>query len=140
MYSTKLSVSIHILCLIARNDKVPLTSQRIAGSIGTNPALVRRLTNLLKKAGLIFSRPGVGIVGLKKAADQITLLEIFQTVEPEQRLFDMHTNTNENCFVGANIGRSLTGIYEELQESFEKRLNEFYLSDILQSMEKAGHR
>ena len=53
MYSTKLSVSIHILSVIVLMEGQPVTSEYIASSINTNPALVRRLMSRLKKAKLI---------------------------------------------------------------------------------------
>ncbi len=49
MYSTKLSVSIHIMSVIVLMEGQPVTSEYIASSINTNPALVRRLMSRLKK-------------------------------------------------------------------------------------------
>ncbi len=134
MYSSKLSVSIHILCMLSLTDGKPITSDWIAGSIGTNPALVRRLMVRLKKAGLIQVQTKLGAIGLKKNVNEISLLEIFQAVEEKQRIFDTHTNPNENCYVGANIIRSLTEVYDKLQYNFEKQLNEVYLSDIVEGL------
>ncbi|MFR3730274.1 Rrf2 family transcriptional regulator [Lacrimispora sp.] len=131
MFSTKLSVSIHILCMLALNNGNPITSDWIAGSIGTNPALVRRLMGKLKKADLIKVQTKLGATGLNKPSDEISLLEVFLAVEENHRIFDMHTNTNEHCFVGANIGRSLTGVYDKLQDTFEKQLAEVRLSEIV---------
>lgn len=130
-YSTKLSVSIHILCMIARNPDSSVTSDYIAGSIQTNPALVRRLMSRLKKANLIHTQTKLGATGLAKASSEISLMEIFRAVEPEQRIFDIHTDTNMKCPVGANIGKALTRIYDQVQENFEKQLEGIYLSDIL---------
>lgn len=136
MYSTKLSVSIHILCMLALNNGNPITSDWIAGSIGTNPALVRRLMGKLKKADLIQVQTKIGATGLNKPSEEISLFEVFRAVEDQQRIFDLHTNTNENCFVGANIGRSLTGVYDKLQETFEKQLDEVRLSEIINHLQE----
>lgn len=131
MYSTKVSVSIHILCMIALNPDCPITSDRMAGSIQTNPALVRRLMSQLKKANLIKTQTKLGATGLAKPSSDISLREVFRAVEPEQRLFDIHTGTNMKCPVGANIGKVLTQIYDQVQTNFEDQLGNIFLSDIL---------
>lgn len=134
MYSTKLSVSIHILCLIARQAPSPITSEGIAGSIGTNPALVRRLMGRLKKAGLIQTQTKLGATGLAKPADEISLCEVFHAVEPQQRIFDLHTGTNRNCYVGAHIEATMGKVFDQLQDSLEKQLGNITLSDILKDL------
>ena len=136
MYSTKTSVGIHILCVIALSPDASVTSDRIAGSIGTNPALVRRLMSGLKKAGLIRTSTKLGVVGLGKDTAAITLLDVFQAVEQQQRVFDLHTDTNPNCPVGANIQRTLTCIYQQVQTDFETRLGGITLADILDSLQQ----
>ena len=70
MYSTKYSVSIHILSLIALKEEQPITSEYIAGSVNTNPALVRRLMSSLKKAGLIRAQTKLGVLGLEKPPEE----------------------------------------------------------------------
>lgn len=121
--------------MIANTDSKPITSDWIAGSIGTNPALVRRLMGRLKKADLIQVQTKLGATGLKKPSDQISLLEIFHAVEDQQKIFDVHTNTNGDCYVGANICKSLTDVYDKLQDNFEQQLDEVHLSDILERLQ-----
>ncbi|WP_222124496.1 Rrf2 family transcriptional regulator [Paenibacillus xylanexedens] len=134
MYSSKLSVSVHILCVIALFDGSDVTSERIADSIQTNSALVRRLMSNLKKAGLIHAQTKRGVTGLAKPAENISLKEIFQAVEPQQRIIDIHTDTNMKCSVGANIESALEQVYSQLQEQFITQLDNITLSDIIQSM------
>ena len=131
MYSTKLSVSIHILCMIALKPDCPITSDRMAGSIQTNPALVRRLMSKLKKANLIETQTKLGATGLAKPSSDISLREVFRAVEPEHRLFDIHAGTNMKCPVGANIGKTLTQIYDKVQVDFEDQLGNISLFDVL---------
>ena len=131
MYSTKLSVSVHILCMIALNPDCPITSDRMASSIQTNPALVRRLMSKLKKANLIQVQTKLGATGLVKPSSEISLCEVFRAVEPEQRLFDIHAGTNMKCPVGANIGKTLTQIYDKVQVDFEDQLGNISLFDVL---------
>jgi len=131
MYSTKYAVSIHILSLIALKKETSITSDYIAGSVNTNPALVRRLMSDLKKAGLIQTQTKIGVTGLLKLPEEISLLEIFKAVENRQDLFAIHQGTNEACPVGAKIGSVLEHINGKIQSDFEKELQEMHLSDIL---------
>lgn len=135
MYSTKYSVSIHILSLIALKDEQAMTSDRIAGSVNTNPALVRRLMSSLKKANLIKAQTKLGILGLTKPPEEISLLQVFKAVEKEQNLFAMHGDPNPNCPVGARIGSALEYVNQQVQTEFEKDLDSVFLSDILKGMD-----
>lgn len=134
MYSTKYSVSIHILSMIALKKEKAITSDYIAHSVNTNPALVRRLMSSLKRAGLIKSQTRIGVVGLGKNSDEISLLEVFRAVEKEQRLFAIHTDTNDDCPIGARIGDVLEHISDGVQDKFEKKLDSILLSDILENL------
>lgn len=138
MFSTKLSVSVHILCLIARRAGEAVTSDCIAGSICTNPALIRRLMSRLKKAGLIRTCPRRGALGLAKPAQAVSLWDVFCAVEPQRSLFDLHTGTNADCPVGANIGAVMTAALGRVQAGFEADLQSIRLSDILDGLTQRG--
>lgn len=135
MYSTKYAVSIHILSLVALKTESAITSDYIAGSVNTNPALVRRLMSDLKKAGLIHTQTKVGVTGLTKPPNEISLLQIFKAVEKNQDLFAVHADTNEKCPVGARIGSVLQHINQQVQKEFEKELDILFLSDILKDLD-----
>lgn len=56
--STRFTIALHILTLLASNRAQPLTSEYIARSVNTNPVVIRRLLGLLRKRGLVSSQPG----------------------------------------------------------------------------------
>ncbi len=130
MYSTKLSVSIHILSVIALMEVQPITSEYIASSINTNPALVRRLMSRLKRAKLIKTSTKLGVTGLAMKAEDISLLDIFLAVEDHRDLFSIHGNTNPNCPVGAKIEGTLKKLYDNIQTATEEKLSAITLADI----------
>jgi DNA-binding IscR family transcriptional regulator len=130
MYSTKLSVSIHILSVIALMEVQPITSEYIASSINTNPALVRRLMSRLKKAKLIKTSTKLGVTGLARKAEDISLLDVFLAVEDQRDLFSIHGNTNLNCPVGAKIEGTLKHLYDNIQIATEEKLSAITLADI----------
>ncbi len=64
MINSRLAVAIHILSLISKDERA--SSDMIAGSVNTNPVVVRRTISQLKKAGILTSRAGVPGASLKK--------------------------------------------------------------------------
>lgn len=130
MYSTKLSVSIHILSVIALMEEPTITSDYIASSINTNPALVRRLMSRLKKAKLIKTSTKLGVTGLARKAEDISVLDVFLAVEEHSDLFSIHSNTNLNCPIGAKIEGTLKNLFENIQKATEEKLSAITLADI----------
>lgn len=52
--SSRFSVGVHVLTSLATNLVGELlTSDRMAGSVSTNPVVIRRILGLLKQAGLV---------------------------------------------------------------------------------------
>lgn len=98
---TKFSVVVHSLVLISES-KVPLNSNPIALSIGTNASYIRKILSLLKKAGIIQSHRGTGAYVLKTTPDELTLLSIYKSVmdNGEIHLLDFHQNLNDQRIVG----------------------------------------
>ena len=56
--STRFTVALHILTLLASSREEPLASEYIAGSVNTNPVVVRRLLGRLRQKGFVSSQPG----------------------------------------------------------------------------------
>ncbi|MCG7408158.1 Rrf2 family transcriptional regulator [Paenibacillus sp. ACRRX] len=136
--SSRFSVAVHILCLLALERSQLLTSDWIAGSVNTNPVVIRRLTGKLKQAGLVQVRPGTGGATLLKEPEQITLLDIYRAVEvvEEGELFHMHEQPNPDCFVGANIQSVLEGILVSAQAAMERVLAEIPLSALVDDFQE----
>ena len=76
---TKLSSAIHTLILISEAE-IPMSSDQIANSVGTNASYIRKLTTRLSKAKIIESRRGVVGFNLKKKPKEITIFDIYKAV------------------------------------------------------------
>lgn len=131
MINSRLAVAIHILVLIASNSRETASSEWIAGSVNTNPVVVRRIIGMLKKAGLL--EAGAGKIGaeLTKKPEDISLLEIFKAVEPKDELFAIHNKPNPDCPVGKNIQTTLDTSFERVQSAMEQELENQSLKDIM---------
>lgn len=133
----RFSSAIHTLILISESTK-PLTSEEIAGSVGTNASYIRKIIGLLKKKDIIESRRGVSGFTLKPKAEELTLLQIYQAVNETEtpRIFDIHQNPNDECIVGRHIKPVLTDLFTEIEDTFSRALAEKTLTDCISLMRK----
>lgn len=134
---TKFSVAVHVLILISESPD-PMNSEQMAGSVGTNASYVRKILALLKKAEIIEGHRGVSGYNLTITPEQLTLLRIYQAVmeEPKIHLLDVHQNSNDQCVVGRHIRPVLTGMFEDLEESFARSLAGKTLADCIDDIRK----
>ncbi|MDQ1914488.1 Rrf2 family transcriptional regulator [Paenibacillus sp. GD4] len=130
--STRFSIAVHTLSLIAVSPK-DCTGDYIAGSVNTNPVVIRRIMGMLKKAGLVDVRPGVGGATLLKDPDRITLLDVYRAVNvtEENQLFRIHENPNIHCPVGRNIEHVLQEELKDAQLVMEQRLAQTTLEHLI---------
>ena len=116
-------MAVHTLCLIAVSPQ-DCTGDLIAGSVNTNPVVIRRIMGMLKKAGLVEVRAGVGGAVLLREPGRITLLDIYHAVNvtEENQLFRIHENPKLACPVGRNIEQALQAELQDAQSAMEQRL------------------
>jgi DNA-binding IscR family transcriptional regulator len=121
--SSRFAVAVHILTLLQTSGGQPLTSEWIAGSVNTNPAVIRRLLGMLARAGLTCGRLGAGGgTSLAKPASAITLLDVYRAVD-EGELFAMHhARPNPECPVGRQIQSALEQTICAAQRALEAEL------------------
>ncbi|MFC9599426.1 Rrf2 family transcriptional regulator [Peribacillus butanolivorans] len=139
--STRFSVGIHILSLLEINKEGVNTSEFIAKSVNTNPALIRKITGMLRNAGLVNVRPGIAGATLAKELSDITLLDVYQAVNvvQDKELFGIHDNPNPACPVGRNIQDAIEPIFSIAELALEKALGVVTIEDIVKDiLEKEG--
>lgn len=131
----KFSSAIHTLILIAESE-TPMNSEQIATSVGTNASYIRKLTTRLRKAGMIEGRRGISGFKLIKKPEDISLLDIYDTVMKTEslHLFDIHQNSNDTCIVGHNIRPVLNGMFRNMEERVENELKSITLADCINNM------
>ncbi|MGO8759389.1 MAG: Rrf2 family transcriptional regulator [Terracidiphilus sp.] len=134
--STRFTVALHILTLLASSPGEPLTSEFIAGSVNTNPVVVRRLLGVLRKAGIVSSRPGnTGGWELNANPARLTLANVRSAVN-EGSPFSMHSQPpNPRCPVGRNIQQALGQVYDRAEHAMEKELSHTTIAALLRSVQ-----
>ena len=129
---TKFSVAVHILILISESPN-PLTSDQMAGSVGTNASYIRKILALLKKAEIVDGHRGISGYSLTVAPEQLTLLQIYQAVmeESDIHLLDIHQNPSDQCIVGRHIRPALTEMFTDIEDAFARSLAGKTLADCI---------
>lgn len=130
-YSHKLSDAVHILAYVDIYQDGDLSSKMIAGSVESNPSLIRRLMSLLKKADLLSTQSGTVAPKLARPASEISLLDVYQALDEENNLLHIDPKTNPNCVVGGNIQEVLNSAYQQVQNSAEDKMREITLQNII---------
>lgn len=132
---TKFSSAIHTLILISESG-TPMNSEQIATSVGTNASYIRKLTTRLRKSGIIEGRRGISGFKLVKKPEDISLLDIYDSVMETESLhiFDIHQNPNDECIVGHNIRPVLNGMFRNMEERVENELSSITLKDAINNM------
>ncbi|MER5650956.1 Rrf2 family transcriptional regulator [Streptosporangium sp. NPDC002524] len=136
--NSRLTIAAHALAWISlyqRQGNEVATSEQIASSANTNPVVIRRLLGELRRAGLVESRRGAGAGwSLARGLESMTLLDVYEAVEPGP-LFGMHRATpDQGCTVGYGIQPAMRGIYDGIEETLRRELARVTLEDVLRDV------
>lgn len=134
--SSRFAVGIHILTLIDLNKEGTSSSEFLASSVNTNPAVIRKIMGMLKKASLIEVHPGIAGAKLAKKLSEITLFDVYKAVNvvQDKELFSVHDNPNPQCPVGRNIQDTIEPLFTAAQLAMEKVLGNITLEDVVKDI------
>jgi Rrf2 family protein len=125
-------MAVHVLAVLAYKGGERVTSQLLAGSINTNPVIVRRLLLALQKAGLVETRKGAGFGSrLVSSPAEINLARVYRAVEEDEPFNLPARKPNPSCPVGKNIQAALETIFCAAQQALEQELARTSLADVL---------
>ncbi|KIL99653.1 Rrf2 family transcriptional regulator group III [Paramagnetospirillum magnetotacticum MS-1] len=135
----RFAVAVHIASLLASMDGKACTSEWIAGSVNTNPVVVRRLLSALAKAGLVHSTRGsAGGSVLALGPERISLLDIHRAVDEEEEPALHNQPPNPDCPVGRNIQSVLVRVIERADAARDGVLSATLLSDVVGALKAEG--
>jgi Rrf2 family protein len=134
----RFAVAVHISTLLALAGDKPATSDFIAGSVNTNPVVVRRILSALAKAGLVHSSRGTnGGSVLTKPVHAITLLDISRAVDEEEQPSLHHKQPNQDCPVGSRILSVMTEVLDKSTQASDGILAGITLESVIRSIRNA---
>ncbi|TDQ07523.1 Rrf2 family transcriptional regulator [Pedobacter metabolipauper] len=130
MNNSRFAISLHILTLLEKAKGELLSSEWIAGSININPVLVRKELGNLRSHGLVNSKEGKnGGSYLEKAADQISLAQVYHAVKQDHLLGVSKNTPNPLCQVGKQINMHLNTLYDSTEQTLISELSKQTLAD-----------
>jgi len=121
--SSRFTVALHIFtCVDTFKDEYKVTSDFLAGSIGTNPVIIRKILTQLQSAGLITVARGTGGIS---------------PIEPVEGgdLFRFHENPSPQCPVGKNIHALLDDKLKGIQTAMEDEMRKYTIADLRTGMQ-----
>ena len=137
--SSRFTIALHIFtCVEVFKDEYRITSDFLAGSINTNPVIIRKILTKLKNAGLITVARGTGGIEVKKPLKEITFYDVYVAIEPleNNELFNFHKNPNPKCPVGKNIHTLLDSKLENIQKAMEDEMKKYTLENLKDEMQE----
>jgi Rrf2 family transcriptional repressor of oqxAB len=122
------------LALAHAEGVAQLSSTQLAGALGTNPSLVRKLLRPLANAGLVrssFGRDGGIRLGRPPAA--ISLREIYSAVLGEKSLWTPRAVPHQ-CLVSSNVERYFVDLAAKADDAVLRTLEHKTLADSLSEL------
>lgn len=127
-------MAVHVLTVLAYKDGDPVTSAHLAGSVNTNPVIIRRLLLSLKHARLIETRKGVGAGSrLSRSPARINLAHIYRAVEGSEPFSSPARKPNSGCPVGNCIRDTLAKVFASAESALEQDLEKTTLADVVRA-------
>jgi Rrf2 family protein len=133
--SSRFAVAVHIMALMVASEDEPIKSDQIAGSVNTNPVVIRRILCSLSRAELVVSQTGAaGGSRLARKPSQISLLDVYRAVE-ECGVFALHRQSpSQRCFVGGAIESVLKDVLDEVNLAVERTLAKTTIEQVFRSV------
>ncbi len=137
--SSRFTIAVHVLIAIeAFKNDYKVTSELLASSANVNPTVIRRILQQLKKADIVTVKRGSGGADIERPLTEITLLDVYNAVEPVDngQLFHFHEDPNEECPVGRNIHKIMDYRLDEIQNAMEDKMRRITIADIMADANK----
>ena len=137
-------MAVHVLAVLAYKEGDPVTSSLLAGSVNTNPVIIRRLLLLLKQARLIETHKGAGAGSrLSRSPQRVNLAEIYRAVEGKESFSSPSRKPNAGCPVGNCIRKTLEKVFASAESALERDLEKTTLADVVKAAKEtcmAAHK
>ncbi|WP_320950720.1 Rrf2 family transcriptional regulator [Fusobacterium sp.] len=137
--SSRFTIALHIFsCVDTFKGEYKITSEFLAGSINTNPVIIRKILTQLKNAGLITVARGTGGISPTRSLKDISFYDVYQAIEPVENgdLFNFHSSPNPQCPVGKNIHALLDDKLKTIQLAMENEMKKYTLDDLRIEMQE----
>jgi len=132
-------MAVHVMTVLAYKEGDRVTSAFLAGSVNTNPVIIRRLLLALQRAKLVETGKGAGSGSrLSRSPGRINLAEIYRAVEDCEPFATPAKKPNAACPVGYCIQEALERVFASAQRALEKDLEQTTLTGLINQVKTAA--
>jgi Rrf2 family protein len=129
--------AVHIMTALAFSPGEVIGSQTLAASVNTNPVVVRRLLMALRRARLIETVTGkYGGAVLRKKSREISLVDIYDAVEPRPVIPVNERRVFRRCHVSCNMKSIMSGVAETTEQAVRKHLRGISLAQLVRKVHR----
>jgi Rrf2 family protein len=131
--NTRFAVATYALTFMSLAQERMVTSDELAASINTHPALVRRMLSLLRESGLVETQlgPGGG-ARLARSPDEISLLQVYDAIRAADDLFSIgRISPNPDCPMSAGIQSTLECVLSAPEQALRMALDRVSIRNLL---------
>ena len=130
-------MAVHVMTVLAYKEGDRVTSGFLAGSVNTNPVMVRRLLLDLQRAKLVETSKGAGAGSrLSCSPARINLAHIYQAVEESEPFAKPSRKPNQDCPVGQCMREALQKVFNNAEAALERELQKTTLADLVELVRK----
>ena len=132
-------MAVHVLAVLAYKEGDRVTSALLAGSVNTNPVIIRRLLLALQRAKLVETCKGAGSGSrLSRSPRRIDLAEVYRAVEDAEPFAIPSRKPNAACPVGKCIRETLERVFASAESALERDLGKTTLADVMDTVKASG--
>jgi Rrf2 family protein len=130
--NSRLAVAAHIVAVLASKGGEFVPSSYIAGSVNTNPVVIRRILAALARSGIVESGKGkAGGSRLLRCPDEISLWDLSRALG-EEHLFAIHRNPeNPRCPISCRMKDLLGRAFASAERAAQERLRRISVKALL---------
>ena len=139
---TRLSDVLHVLLHMDQFEG-PLTSQVLAQSMGTNPAVFRRTMAGLREAGFVKSEKGHGGGWrLARPLREITLIAVYEALSRPNLFAIGNRSRHPDCVIEKSVNEVMAETMAAAEALFARRFSEISLDQLIPDVPRSalGHR
>lgn len=124
----RLSAALHVLLHMAE-EAHPLTSEKLAKTMMTNPVVVRRMLAGLRAKGYVRSEKGHGGGWtLARDLEAVTLRDIYDALDSPSLLAIGHRAENPQCLIEQAVNAVLNQTFRDAEDMLLSRFGEVTLA------------
>lgn len=137
---SRLSGVLHILLHMTDAD-APLTSDRLAAMMQTNPVVIRRLLGGLRQRGIVSSEKGHGGGWrLARDPDDVTLHDIYDALDQPTIFSIGNRQDHPTCLVEQAVNDVMSDAFREAEAVLLHRFREVTLGDLVRQWSASDRR